>query len=481
MPESIEHVARELYREHPSADDLKHTQPDDGEHVQTDDGGHLQATPPDRSDVTPADDPSHSPSVEKHDPDAPFAAGFFDTDLAGTHARRTYLKLVALGALAATLAIWAVLTIYWGALWHTFDLVHNIRGCVVDFDGGAVGAAVTQYMGAIAAADQLTWAVHPAALYPNGPRDLAEAVVQERCWVGVAVNPGASTALALATTETDGAYDAARAITAFTNEARNENAYSFLILPNVQAPLQALCAQFAQSNAETLSTRENLPALASQAPQLLVQPIGYTVRNLRPFDIAVAAAVDFVGLIYLLILAFVVSGQHAGARAAAGLQHRLALRPLLVLRVVAPLLTYFWVSLMYALVSLAFRVPFGRTLGRAGFVIYWMMSFCAMSALGLALEVAVTLLTMRFVPFFLILWIIANVSVSYYPIEALPGIFRYGYATPFYNVSRAVRTLLFNTKNELGLNFGVQLAWVGLSLVTLPLAQAYMWRRDVAQ
>ena len=233
----------------------------------------------------------------------------------------------------------------------------------------------------------------------------------------------------------------------------------------MQTPLQTISAQFALSYVKTLSTRQNLAAIVSQAPQLLTQPMSFTVHNLRPFDIAVAAAVDFVGLIDLLILSFIISGQHFGARLATGIQHRLRLRSILILRVAAPLATYLWVSLMYSLLSLAYLVPFGRTFGKAGFVIYWMMSFCAMSALGLALEVMVTLLTMRFVPFFLILWIIcesslsllallwadagaANVSVSYYPIEALPGIFRYGYGSPFYNVSRTVRTILFNTKND---------------------------------
>ncbi|KAG9316720.1 hypothetical protein JVU11DRAFT_2780 [Chiua virens] len=43
---------------------------------------------------------------------------------------------------------------------------------------------------------------------------------------------------------------------------------------------------------------------------------------------------------------------------------------------------------------------------------------------------------------------IVNVSVSYYPIEVLPIIFRYGYAMPFYNVSNTVRTVVFNTKNQ---------------------------------
>lgn len=126
-----------------------------------------------------------------------------------------------------------------------------------------------------------------------------------------------------------------------------------------------------------------------------------------------------------------------------------------------------------------------------------------------------TLLTVKFVPLFLVLWIIgrslflsnspatqlrlcvANVSVSYYPIEMLPVIFQYGYAMPFYNVAETVRTVVFNTKNQstldaqrkrtvlmpsmlpVGLNFGVQFAWIAVSCITLPIFQWLIRRREV--
>ena len=127
-----------------------------------------------------------------------------------------------------------------------------------------------------------------------------------------------------------------------------------------------------------------------------------------------------------------------------------------------------------------------------------------------------------------------NVSVCYYPIETLPPVFRYGerstdppastsslvllgYATPFYNVARAVRTIIFSTRNQgehrrcavsgrsstlvddaVGLNFGtsapfpagaagsdrplaagVEFAWIAVSAVTIPLFQWLARRREV--
>jgi len=98
-----------------------------------------------------------------------------------------------------------------------------------------------------------------------------------------------------------------------------------------------------------------------------------------------------------------------------------------------------------------------------------------MLALGLATEAALTVLTTRFVAFFLIPFIVINVSVTVIPNDIQPWVsislffwnhinnvlqfYKYGLGFPVANMSQAVRTIIFNTKNHLGLNFGVLLAW----------------------
>lgn len=44
--------------------------------------------------------------------------------------------------------------------------------------------------------------------------------------------------------------------------------------------------------------------------------------------------------------------------------------------------------------------------------------------------------------------LLVNVSVSNFPIEILPIFYRFGYALPFYHISKAVRTIVFGTKNQ---------------------------------
>ena len=55
-----------------------------------------------------------------------------------------------------------------------------------DFDGDRIGQAVTQSVVAVSSRKLVTWEVLPASKFPNGPTDLANAVVDEQCWAAIA-------------------------------------------------------------------------------------------------------------------------------------------------------------------------------------------------------------------------------------------------------------------------------------------------------
>ncbi|CAK5283826.1 unnamed protein product [Mycena citricolor] len=218
--------------------------------------------------------------------------------------------------------------------------------------------------------------------------------------------------------------------------------------------------------ARNLTQRTNINTILSTAPQLLTSPIGYTIDNIIPFNIPVAQAVTFC---FVVVMA-------NGARQAAGYDQRLKFTSVILLRFISSFVAYFIISLFYSLLSRAFQVPFPRHYGHAGFVIFWFLTWVAMMATGLALEAMITLMTIRFVPFFLIIWIISNVSTCVFPLEVLPHVYCYGYAWPFYNVEKAVRAIIFGTKNNIGLNFGVLFAWIAVSCITIPLFTFLMRR-----
>lgn len=109
----------------------------------------------------------------------------------------------------------------------------------------------------------------------------------------------------------------------------------------------------------------------------------------------------------------------------------LRLRSYLWLRILVPMGLYIPLSLFFAMVSLPFHAPFGAKYTYAGgFFIYFLYTYMGMAALGLATEAMVTILTPRFMAFFLLPLIIVNVSVTIMPFDLQPWFYKYGYGFP---------------------------------------------------
>lgn len=66
--------------------------------------------------------------------------------------------------------------------------------------------------------------------------------------------------------------------------------------------------------------------------------------------------------------------------ARAGLESKLRLIDLAVLRVVVPVAIYVFISLWISLVTLAFRVDFTQWYGKGGFPLFWLSNFMTMWA-----------------------------------------------------------------------------------------------------
>ncbi|KAF8893329.1 hypothetical protein BD779DRAFT_1043244 [Infundibulicybe gibba] len=362
--------------------------------------------------------------------DKPFSKNFWDSDANMTKARGVYLRFLAQRVVILIVVIFTIFALYWASLWKLS--IHSLDFWVVDFDGREIGEFVSRQLNNISE-QGLKWQIRPANAFPNGESDLVAAILDKKCWAAVAIAAGSTTRLNASLTSLDQAYNASLAITLYTSEARNENAYRSSLKPIVES-LEAVAHIFAVQFASNIQTN-GLPMVVT--PETLVRPLYYTLNNLRPFDESIAGAVTFTGFIYLLILSFIVphtwlTGQHTS------------------MTLITPILIYLIISGLYTLLSLAFGLPLQRQFGHSGFVIFWMLSLFGMMTTGLALESTMTLLTETTMQIFFMLWIIGNMSVCLWPIEALPKAFAYGYVSPFYNISRAVRAVVLGGKNQYG-------------------------------
>lgn len=80
-------------------------------------------------------------------------------------------------------------------------------------------------------------------------------------------------------------------------------------------------------------------------------------------------------------------------------------------RLAVPLIGYMPVALLFAMINLPFRIDFGAHFTYAGGFFLWAFStYLGMVAMGLAVEFALTVIGPQFIGFFLVCWIIVNVS-----------------------------------------------------------------------
>ncbi|KAF8184678.1 hypothetical protein BJ912DRAFT_853007 [Pholiota molesta] len=382
-------------------------------------------------------------------------------DRALARAWAAYLKALLPALLLITFVIFGVFAVFWGALWRVPE--HSLPGWIVDFDGGEVGQAVIE---GLTSSDMtlISWTTIPSGQFTEGTASVVKAIKDEKAWIIVAINEGATARLQDSLSNPNASYDGTTAITAFGAEARNENAYRNYLIEAVSCICQCLSVDLLIV-AVILELQSTFLTIRLTAD--LVNPISYKLINVLPFSQPVATAATFVGLIYLLIMSFFVVVHIFKCCTDFVWSCRSAqLRSLIALRLLSSFTACFILSLWYSLLNLAFKLDVHHT----GFVIFWMATWIYMLAVGLAVESLIVVLK-QYIPFFLITWIIVNASVNVYPLEVLPRIFHYGFGAPFYNYSKAVRTIVFGTKNRLGLNLGILIVWIAVSCTTLAIIQ----------
>ena len=71
--------------------------------------------------------------------------------------------------------------------------------------------------------------------------------------------------------------------------------------------------------------------------------------------------------------------------------------------------------------------------GQATFVVYWMINFFGMWALGLACENVAMIIGQPWTAMWLIFWVISNVSTAFYALDLTPKFYYWGYAWPLHN------------------------------------------------
>ena len=398
-----------------------------------------------------------------------------------------------------------MLSLFWASQFRVEKSLSALTIWVVDFDGQVepyinhsegplVGPAVTNLAQQILDSPDITvgYTIKSPADFNYDTWAVRQGIYDEGAYAAIVVNPNATALLRDAVANGESSYDPTGAVQFIVISARDQTTYSSYITPALTEFANSLLATFGPRWIQTVAQEEEALDI-SRVPQAINPAIGFTTVDLRPFGPAVATPAVTIGLIYLIILAFFnfpfLMPIH-GMFLRSDDHPPLKLPQWLLWRLASNITAYFFLSLFYSLVSLAFRIPFSNdpapdivpaananAYGKGSFVVFWMLNWVGMTALGLPCENMAMILGFPWSSFFLIFWVITNVATGFYPLDLAAGFFRWGYAWPLHRIVEALRTILFGTHSRIGLDFGILCAWIGVSVVLFPFASLFMrWK-----
>ncbi|KAF9890030.1 hypothetical protein FE257_006710 [Aspergillus nanangensis] len=433
--------------------------------------------------------------------------GFFDSRIKDVKCRVYYQW--ARTVLLLCIMILSVMSLFWASQFRVPQKMHNLTVWVVDFDGQEetrhdvredpiVGPAIMKVTHSMASVTTgLAYTIQSPADFNYDPQALKQAVYDEHVYAAVIVSSNATALLLHAVRNGDSSYRPTEAAQFVTISARDQTTYSTYIEPALNTFEREVLGYFGPRWVEQLAEQNtSSQLLQTNARQAINPAIGFDRLDLRPFSPAVAIPAVTVGLIYLIILAFFIFPflMPVHMQLLKGNHPPLKTSHWVVWRITSNLAAYFFLAFSYSLVSLAFQIPFNNTpargfesalnpnaYGRGSFVVFWMLNWVGMAALGFPCENMAMLLGAPYSSIFLIFWVITNVSTGFYALDLAPSFFRWGYAWPLHRIVEALRTILFGTHSRIGLDFGILFAWVGVSIALYPFANYVMqWKQKRA-
>ncbi|KAH6670378.1 MNNG and nitrosoguanidine resistance protein [Halenospora varia] len=429
--------------------------------------------------------------------------GFWHKDLGGV--RLHIIKLWCRTTLILSIAILGILSLYWGALFRTENNESTLGVFVVDFDGQVdpysdtvplVGPAVIKGVNEIIerSTPHPGFHVRSPLDFDNDPMRVREAVYDFKAWAAIIINSNATALLQQAIQLGNSSYDPCGAAQIILLTARDSTTVNGYIAPAMVAFDKHMTASFSRNWTSTVIRNASVSQnILQTVPQALSPAIGFTFIDIRPFGPSVITPAVTVGLIYLIVIAFFSFSFflpiHMKYLSPVG-HPPLHFHQQVIWRWVATVSAYFVLSLCYSLISLAFQVPFSRrgashtepainpdAYHHATFLVYWMLNFVGMNALGLACENVAMVAGNPWTAIWLIFWIITNVSTAFYSINLASGFYHWGYAWPLHNLVEATRSILFDLHSRLGLNFGVLISWWVINTVVFPFSCYFMrWK-----
>ncbi|RLV94190.1 Nitrosoguanidine resistance protein SNG1 [Spathaspora sp. JA1] len=415
---------------------------------------------------------------------------FFNENL-NSQRKKLYIKF-GLVYLIMAVGVLSIFSIYWGSMYGRDGRIKNLRMLVIIEDDHEIegipplfGDQIQQILQTDLAHEMGNWIIYNSSEFNaiaekhnnSVEQELQRQIHHQNYWSSIYVKPNATWNFYNALlTGTPGYNVSNSSIISLYETGRDLINMVEYVVPSVQA----IEREWLDTNtvaADLISRISNKTEVFSNANSvdIMTQSLNFEYYDMRPQTSPVLVAPSQVGLLYMIIVTFFQFNFfveiHKQVAQIVKKSHYL------LYRIVASTLSYFVISLMFSLVTLAMQVDFTVAFGKSGFLVYWMVSFLTMWAVGAANEIAAMLLITVYPPllgFWLIFWVIINITPTFTPMALSAQFFRYGYGLPLHNSFEISKVVFFDTyKGQMGRNLGIIIAWVVILTAIMPFVIIY--------
>ncbi|KAK0890439.1 hypothetical protein LTR91_025263 [Friedmanniomyces endolithicus] len=336
---------------------------------------------------------------------------------------------MAIGALSVLLQVLFVgnMSYLYGSIWKSTSRFHAFRVLFVDYDEGVIGHSVKQGYQQLQGQGFPTLIERDRRLYPS-MEDVIGAVKDTSYWAAFVTTPNASNRLAGALEGGTMAqeYNASGALTYVWNEVRYPPFSDEMFSASFENLVVA--TRLAYNKLNGTAALDLLNKGDPAALQVLLNPVMASSVNIMPTTQQTKLFYNTVSMVMPILQQFFFLLILNGISHESQLYSKLPLRISGLVRVGLSVLFDFLASLCMSGYIWAFRETWEVT-GKQ-FALTWMVLWLLMHIHFLIIDASTAVLPLPALPFFLLTWIIINITSSISPFEASPGFYKWGYALP---------------------------------------------------
>ncbi|KAJ5904890.1 uncharacterized protein N7473_001806 [Penicillium subrubescens] len=351
----------------------------------------------------------------------------------------------------------------YGTAFNDSQRIKALKLLFVDYDHGIIGQSVRAAYSELENSNFPTLTESLSIDFPSAS-DIRKSVCKGHYWGAIYVNQDASSRLstALASPETAGTYENSYALSYVFNSARYP-AYAQTISSSLQILVQGARTGYNAINGTAAMSKLN--TTDQNIAQILLDPISATYIDIKPTAQGVRFYYNTVSMAMVILPQFFFIMALNGISAQTKIFQSFSLRKNISLRLGLSVCFTFIASLCMSGYIWAFREDWGTTSSQYGLT--WMIIWLVMHLNFFIIDSVTAVIPVQFMPFFILTWIIMNVSSTLSPFELSPGFYRIGYALPAYELYQVLLDIWTHGCNPtLYRSLPILFAWWLVSAVT---------------